>query len=652
MEEPRVGTPKRTLVDFLVILLCCGVVVGFAAWYKPMDVLLNGRTPARGVSEAILAAAVILPVGLAIFARRRLVELRAVRQDLVRYSVHDVLTGLPNRRLLNEWFRADIEESKAHNGQAGVLFVDLDRFKQVNDTHGHEIGDRLMVAVAHRLEELAAGTGRVLRYGGDEFVIIAPDLNPVSARRLAELVIRMIERPFTVGNSSLTISACVGVALVEKHSVNVEDVIHDADLAMFRAKEGGRGKVVVFDRSMTGSLTPAAAERRIKRALDDGDFQLFYQPVVDLSSGRIVGAEALLRWVDPEKGTMPPAEFIPILEETGLIVPVGTWVLREACRQIAVITQLLPDVEPMTITVNVSPRQIAQIDFEDTVVAAVDAAEIDASQVHLEITEVALLDDVGSAWAALRKVKAQGVKLALDDFGTGYSSLSYVRRFSLDMLKIDKSFVDGLASSPEDRAIVEHVIGMAHALGMATVAEGIEDREQVDLLRGLGCRLGQGYVFSRPIPARDFERLLVERASSPFAVDPTTACENLPVTDPWEHVADRSDRRSSIVDLSPPMTKTPRALRVRERPTSEPDVESLVVPPGLLEASDDRRATVTPMLMAQKPADGIDQNSTRTAEPQGGSALPDPTDSIDVRRGRAGRPALPRLREYRPSDDF
>lgn len=630
--DELVGTrPRRALLDAVVLLTICAAVVAVTARLRPFQELLARRDDGGGAGDALVAATLIVPVALAIFARRRYREVVEVREELVWASVHDTLTGLPNRRLLLEWLRADVTAAQDRNGQAGVLFVDLDRFKHVNDTHGHEVGDRLMAAVAQRILEVTAGQGRVLRFGGDEFVILGPDLTPVAAKRLAELIIRVVERPFTLGVESIRISASVGIALAEKKGVHPEDILHDADVAMFQAKSKGSGQVVMFDRSLTGSLTPAGAEHQVRQALDDGDFHLYYQPVVDLGTGRVVGAEALLRWIDDDRGTMSPAQFIPILEETGLIVPVGTWVLGEACRQVAVLNHLLPEASPVTITVNVSPRQIAQVNFVDTVTNAVAAAGIDPSQVHLEITEVALLHDVGSAWTALRQVKSLGVKLALDDFGTGYSSLSYVRRFALDMLKIDKSFIDGIDSASEDRAIVEHVIGMAHALGMTTVSEGVERSEQIAALRALGCRLAQGYVFSRPIPAGDFEQLLVQRDQEPYAVDPSAPPRREhPVTDPSAQLPSVPSPQDPVIDLVPP--RAPRPRPVIEFGEAAEAGDGLVVPPGMLEAADDRRATVTPLASVRP--------TSERAEP-----TPEPPDA--QRRG----PLLPRMREYRPVDD-
>ena len=523
--KPTNPIVRSGIHDALVVGLICCCLAALAVRFELVSLVFDRAPKARSPwLDATLAMIVLAPAGAVVFARRRYQEVVAVRSELVRMSLHDALTGLPNRRLLVEWLATDIARSQERNCQAAVLFVDLDRFKYVNDTHGHEVGDRLMRAVSDRLKNMLRPEDRLIRFGGDEFVLLCPMLNgSAAAEKIAHRAIQIIEQPFHVENESLRISASVGVALAEHRGVKPEDVIRDADVAMYQAKSRGSGQVITFDRSVTGSLTPASAEELIRSALEAGDFHLHYQPVVDLATGQIVGAEALLRWISQSRGSMSPAEFIPILEETGLIVPVGSWVLEEACRESARLREVLAGHPPITITVNVSARQVSQVGFGDVVANALQAAGTGHGQIYLEITEGALMHDVSAAWAVLRQTKALGVKLALDDFGTGYSSLSYVRRFSLDMLKIDKSFIDGIDSSPEDRAIVEHVVGMADALGMVTVAEGVERPEQLAWLRKLGCRLAQGYVLSRPLSADDLEALLRRRQNEPFRIEPISS---------------------------------------------------------------------------------------------------------------------------------
>jgi diguanylate cyclase (GGDEF)-like protein len=584
----------------------CVVLAGLAMAFRVFDRAIDWATGSTDLNlNGLFALVVLIPVATTIFARRRYKDAISVRRELVRLSLHDALTGLPNRMLLADWLAADIQSSQRKNSQAAVLFVDLDKFKHVNDTHGHEVGDRLMRAVADRLRTTLRPEDRVIRFGGDEFVVLCPEVNSAStAEKVAHRVIEIIEQPFTIGDDTMRISASVGVALAEHRGVKPEDVLRDADVAMYQAKAQGSGHVTVFDRSMTGILTPATAEGQIRDALEAGEFHLHYQPVVEMATGRIVGAEALLRWISPERGTMSPAEFIPILEETGLIVPVGTWVLQEACREAARVAQLVDGAKPPTITVNVSARQLAQLDFGDKVAAAIHSAGITAGQIHLEITEGALMHDVSTAWTVLRQAKALGVKLALDDFGTGYSSLSYVRRFSLDMLKIDKSFIDGVDSSPEDRAIVEHVVGMAQALGMVTVAEGIERPEQLQWLRRLGCKLAQGYVLSRPIPGEDFEAILARHEVDPFNI--TTGDVPMVATAPAPAAALAAPPRpSEPAGVGPLEFVAPLGASV-SAPAPEP-VES----PALVSASvwtdepvDPGIAPTLPRLREYRPADG------------------------------------------------
>ncbi len=470
--------------------------------------------PSRFELSGLFALLLVVPVAATVYAYRRHREAAIHRAELARLALYDSLTGLPNRRFLDEQFAQTVRQSQRSGGRIAVFVLDLDRFKVVNDTYGRGVGDQLMVAVAARITDLIGGSDTLIRCGGGEFVVICSDTTGgPSAERLATRLIEGLETPFTMGADRVRISASIGLALAEPNCAEPEDLIRDARSAMLKARSGGGGSHVMFDRSIAQRITPSTAERRLREALERGQFRLHYQPVVSLQTQRMVKVEALIRWEDPERGLVSPGEFIPALEETGLIVPVGAWVLEEACRQARHWQETYADRSPLAVTLNVSTRQLAQFDFPDVLTRALTLTKVEPSLICLEITEGALMHDVEAAWTMLRTAKTSGVALALDDFGTGFSSLSFLRKFSMDILKIDKSFVDGLGQSREDTTIVEHVIGMARGLGMVTVAEGVETAEQVKHLRSLDCHMAQGFYYCKPQPAAVIDQIMGEPSS-------------------------------------------------------------------------------------------------------------------------------------------
>lgn len=495
-----------------LVLLVLGTLVGAALLVRLAgsdSVLGQADSPSSFASAAVVALVAILPVTAGLFALRRHREARRLRNELLRRERHDALTGLPNRSFLQAGFAEVLRRSQRGGGRVGVLFLDLDRLKLVNDTYGHEVGDQVLLGITKRIQRLLAKGDVLVRYGGDEFVAVCPSvITYETAERLAQRLIDDLQAPFGVGQDRVRVSVSVGVALSEERCETPDEVVRDADAALYQAKARGSGTFAVYDRSMRERLTPSTAERRLRVALQQGQFLLYYQPVVSMQTRQVVKVEALVRWEDPERGLVSPAEFIPALEDTGLIVPVGAWILEEACRQARHWETTLTGRPPLAVNVNVSARQLAQSDFPDLLSGAIERSGVSPELITLEITEGALMYDVQGAWSVLRHARQLGVTLALDDFGTGFSSLTHLRKFKLDYLKIDKSFVDGLGHNPEDTTIVEHIIGMARGLGMTTVAEGIETEDQAALLRSLGCHLGQGYLYCPPRPPAAVEQLL------------------------------------------------------------------------------------------------------------------------------------------------
>jgi diguanylate cyclase (GGDEF)-like protein len=510
----------RVLGDLVAVAGCSLVVFALALHFDIPSRLAEQSVGRNGATtDALVFLFATLAIGLIVFASRRWREaVRETTQAAAHRALYDPLSGLPNRILLHERLTEALAKAREHEARVAVLFLDLDRFKSVNDNFGHAAGDHLLTAVAERLRVAVRGEDLLARLGGDEFVVICHEVTYTGeAETIAERLLLALAHPFFIKNEELAVSASIGIALSDHSSrgrkESADTLLHDADAAMYRAKAQGPGRYVMFDRSMKADrVSRDKIEQRLREAFEKDEFILHYQPIISVDDEHIVGVEALLRWQDPHRGTIPPMDFVPQLEETGLIVPVGEWALEEACRQVTAWTKAFPKLDPLRVSVNVSPRQLLQAHFGDTVTRVLQRTGTRPTQLCLEITEAALMGDVVAAWSELRKVKALGVSLAIDDFGTGYSSVSYVRNFALDALKIDQSFVRALSSCVEDAAIVKAVVHMAHALGLDTVAEGVETPDQLAQLRDLGCDLAQGYLFSRPQRAEVIEGLLADGA--------------------------------------------------------------------------------------------------------------------------------------------
>jgi diguanylate cyclase (GGDEF)-like protein/PAS domain S-box-containing protein len=430
-------------------------------------------------------------------------------------AYRDPLTGLPNRLLFADRLALAVAQAHRHGQRLAILFLDLDRFKVINDSLGHGAGDRLIEDVAARLRACLREGDTVARLGGDEFTLLLPDVaSPVDAARVADKVLHALRQPFPRDGRELFVTASIGISLFPEDGRDAETLVKHADTAMYRAKERGRDRYQIYSPEMSAqALERLALESGLRRALAQGELALHYQPVLDVASRRVLGLEALLRWRHPGLGLLEPSEFVPLAEVTGLIVPMGPWVLRTACAEArALEARGLPRLE---VAVNLTARQLQQADLAQRVREALAETGLEPERLELEITESGALESPEAAVTTLRELKALGVRLAIDDFGTGYSSLSYLKRLPLDTVKIDQSFIRDITRDPDDAAIVSAVIAMAHRLKRRVVAEGVEDEAQLAFLRAEGCDCAQGWLFSRALPAEALPEALAVLPARP-----------------------------------------------------------------------------------------------------------------------------------------
>ncbi|MDD4951635.1 MAG: EAL domain-containing protein, partial [Desulfovibrionaceae bacterium] len=422
-------------------------------------------------------------------------------QRLNFYASHDTLTRLPNRSLFLTHLEKATERAKRRDYLFSVLFLDLDRFKAFNDNLGHLAGDKFLVEASRMLKENVRGLDSVARFGGDEFVVLLDDIDsPAETIRVAKRIREAFKTPFSVEGQGYVISVSIGIATSNIDYKHPEDLIRFASIAMRHAKEGGRDRFKAFKPKMLEHARHFLdIETDLRRALDNDEFVLEYQPIFRLDTGRVVGLEALVRWNHPVRGRVMPAEFIPVAEDTGLIIPLGRWILRQACRETAQALDVMPDGEEVLVAVNISGRQFSQPDLVEDIDSILKKSGLPARLLNLEITESVLMGTAEMNIKKLKRLKELGLGLSVDDFGTGYSSLNYLQRFSIDVLKIDRCFVSNMNTSHNDREIVRAIISLAHSLNMEVVAEGIEEHDQATVLRDLGCEYGQGFLVSRPV---------------------------------------------------------------------------------------------------------------------------------------------------------
>jgi diguanylate cyclase (GGDEF)-like protein/PAS domain S-box-containing protein len=441
---------------------------------------------------------------------------KQAEEQLLHDAFHDGLTGLANRALYLDRLEHALRRYRRDPQQVfGVLFFDLDRFKTINDSLGHSVGDQLLVEVARRLQRFLRPGDTVARLGGDEFAVLLTDIAGVpDASHVAERVHELLGQAFVIGKHEVYTSASIGIAMVSEKYERPEDLLRDADLAMYRAKQGGNGCCAVFDDNMYESAVALLKlETDLRRAVERDEFVMHYQPIVSLANGRIIGFEALVRWRHPERGLVLPDQFIAVAEETGLIVPLGWWALRTACRQGREWQRMFPADPPLSVSVNISGKLFLVPNMAGRLLEILSESELAPGSLRLEITESAILDHRDAALAELGKLRAAGVKLHIDDFGTGYSSLTYLQRFSYDSLKIDRSFVSGMRQEEEGTALVRAIVALGKMLNMNVIAEGVETPEQYRWLQAMECPEAQGFWFSKPLDRASAARLLQGRGS-------------------------------------------------------------------------------------------------------------------------------------------
>lgn len=440
--------------------------------------------------------------------------LRESKEKFRHAAFHDSLTDLPNRNLFMETLKFALEKSQQNaKFKFAVLFLDINRFKTINDSLGHSIGNQLIIHIAKRLAGAAREKDLVAHFGGDEFAFLLNNITDVEdATRFAERIKDKISDPFTLSERQIFINFSAGIAIGKAEYVTAEEVLRDADIAMYQAKKNNKDCIVFDPKMHIRAVTLHQLETDLRSAIERNELCMYYQPIICLNSMNLGGFESLVRWQHPQRGLIPPIEFIPVSEETGLIVPMTLWILRTSCQQMVEWQRKYPEYKDLVVSVNLSGKHFAQKDLVEQIKAIIIETEINPACLKLELTESAMMENAEKVILMLNQIKAVGIQLSIDDFGTGYSSLSYLHRFPINTLKVDRSFVSTMEDGSGNGEIVRTVIALAKTLKLDVVAEGIETIHQLHQLRVLGCEYGQGYLFSRPVPAADAENLLTDRS--------------------------------------------------------------------------------------------------------------------------------------------
>ncbi|MGK9468409.1 putative bifunctional diguanylate cyclase/phosphodiesterase [Pantoea agglomerans] len=504
------GTPQAGTGARYLLIAQAGEAVGYLNWIpsRPGAQMLRTIGPSTGLAVLAISLLCLYMVrrlwNSSVNLSQSMLRLGASEAQAQHLAFHDVLTGLPNRALVEDRLTQALALATRHDQRVALLLIDLDRFKTINDTHGHHAGDELIIAVAQRLSRIVRASDTVGRIGGDEFIVVMPDVDNIGqVHSLAQRIIDELSEPFTLFGSDVWSGASIGLALAPKDGVDRLELMRKADIALYEAKSGGRGTYRQFERAMDESVRTRqtiAADLRTALHTHQG-LEVWYQPLMDIGGQQMVGIEALLRWHHPARGLIAPGEFIAIAEETGLIIPLGEWVLAEAC----VTQQRFPE---LLVAVNVSPVQFRSTGFVERVMAIVSQNGGDPKRLELEITEGVLIEDEREARAIIVELRDAGFRIALDDFGTGYSSLNYLSNFPVDKIKIDRSFTQSLGVAENSVAIVESVVKLGHAMGLMVTAEGVETPGQMSALADAGCNQLQGYLFSQAVPADQLAALM------------------------------------------------------------------------------------------------------------------------------------------------
>ena len=504
------GTPQAGTGARYLLIAQAGEAVGYLNWIpsRPGAQMLRTIGPSTGLAVLAISLLCLYMVrrlwNSSVNLSQSMLRLGASEAQAQHLAFHDVLTGLPNRALVEDRLTQALALATRHDQRVALLLIDLDRFKTINDTHGHHAGDELIIAVAQRLSNIVRASDTVGRIGGDEFIVVMPDVDNIGqVQSLAQRIIDELSEPFTLFGSDVWSGASIGLALAPKDGVDRLELMRKADIALYEAKSGGRGTYRQFERAMDESVRTRqtiAADLRTALHTHQG-LEVWYQPLMDIGGQQMVGIEALLRWHHPARGLIAPGEFIAIAEETGLIIPLGEWVLAEAC----VTQQRFPE---LLVAVNVSPVQFRSTGFVERVMAIVSQNGGDPKRLELEITEGVLIEDEREARAIIVELRDAGFRIALDDFGTGYSSLNYLSNFPVDKIKIDRSFTQSLGVAENSVAIVESVVKLGHAMGLMVTAEGVETPGQMSALADAGCNQLQGYLFSQAVPADQLAALM------------------------------------------------------------------------------------------------------------------------------------------------